>query len=699
MSPRMSKALTRVCVIGLFLSPFNIFFANVSPVVKPVATGPITYAEIGDKMIGALSAMNQQVTQETDSYLHPLHEAEKRKLVFSILAKSNAYLISYSHEKADEALRNLVGDIELFTVLFPKINRTATVFGEGVFAKMVATPTFDVDVLHRRQAFVQKLIEDEVFFEQVAAQINKLKKAEQGILAYWREEDKTSKELVKSFYYNNSFTKGYNNSANALELAARLDNFWSAFPLIADVVQTACLRYMFNQKIDPISTTEALRRAFNSYYNPMAIWTEWGEYEAGKHDDYLKKIFSQLPLKDSGESVAELARKTAILNSKAQLMMLPWNFWSKWQTFKSVKSAMSLRTNAMCRLQEQLMSVATLVDVVGQFEALARHDAVFADAIITRKNMGTLHVKAKESKDLALLLKTLKTSTFKGSPSFFSYAGRILLAHRLMETEKDHFCGVLETCGEIDACLSIARVLKEFKDERVHYSFAQYSDAATPYTKMTNFWNPMVSHTVVVPNSLELGAMSQKRSVVVTGSNTGGKSTLLKGMLITVLLAQTLGIGPADDIVLTPYIYIGSSLNIVDNTEGGKSLFQAEVDRAISLMKASEFFMGIGHCFLVVDELFRGTGPERAEVETYNCAKTLITHPNTSLVLATHFIKKVTTLEAELHGLCKNYKIEVKVGADGKLIRPFKLEEGVNSSNVAGNILDNALVNNRINKS
>ncbi len=40
--------------------------------------------------------------------------------------------------------------------------------------------------------------------------------------------------------------------------------------------------------------------------------------------------------------------------------------------------------------------------------------------------------------------------------------------------------------------------------------------------------------------------------------------------------------------VITPFDYFGSSMNIVDNTAQGKSLYQAEVDRAAGLIKAAE---------------------------------------------------------------------------------------------------------------
>jgi DNA mismatch repair ATPase MutS len=178
--------------------------------------------------------------------------------------------------------------------------------------------------------------------------------------------------------------------------------------------------------------------------------------------------------------------------------------------------------------------------------------------------------------------------------------------------------------------------------------------------------------------------------MILTGSNTGGKSTVLKGIAFNGLLAQTLGIVAADKAVVTPFSFLGISLNIVDNIAGGKSLFQSEIDRAVGLVNAAALFTGKGHCLLVVDELFRGTTPDRAQEQTYEFAQRFASFKNTIYILATHFVDKVTQLEVSTGGECKNYKIEIKRDADGALQRTFKLVEGINTSNVAADILDTA---------
>ncbi len=90
-------------------------------------------------------------------------------------------------------------------------------------------------------------------------------------------------------------------------------------------------------------------------------------------------------------------------------------------------------------------------------------------------------------------------------------------------------------------------------------------------------------------------------------------------------------------------------------------------------------------------ELFRGTSPEKADKETYECAKHLFNLDNTCFILATHYFTHPTTLEAETRGVVKNYKVDAYINENGKIVRTFKLEEGISKNNIAGNILDDAL--------
>src|SRR5262249_2944427 len=160
--------------------------------------------------------------------------------------------------------------------------------------------------------------------------------------------------------------------------------------------------------------------------------------------------------------------------------------------------------------------------------------------------------------------------------------------------------------------------------------------------------NPIVNPETVVTNNLELGAVGKDRNMIVTGANTGGKSTLIKAIMINMLFAQTIGIVPSSTATITPCAFLVSSLNVVDNTADGDSLFKAEVNRAKLLIKvALQMKQENKPCFMILDELFRGTRPEKADQLTHECGMKLVNCPTTSFILATHYLNQPIKLEKE----------------------------------------------------
>ncbi|HSW70649.1 MAG TPA: hypothetical protein VLH77_01565, partial [Gammaproteobacteria bacterium] len=126
----------------------------------------------------------------------------------------------------------------------------------------------------------------------------------------------------------------------------------------------------------------------------------------------------------------------------------------------------------------------------------------------------------------------------------------------------------------------------------------------------------------------------------------------------------------------------------------GDSLYQAEVKRTSMLIKAAEYMARQGKlCFIIMDEMFRGTRPEKADQETYNCGKRFAGMGNVSFILATHYLNNPIKLEAETNGLCKNYKVDAYATEGGAIVRPYKLEPGVTTSNIASELLNNELGN------
>jgi DNA mismatch repair ATPase MutS len=90
--------------------------------------------------------------------------------------------------------------------------------------------------------------------------------------------------------------------------------------------------------------------------------------------------------------------------------------------------------------------------------------------------------------------------------------------------------------------------------------------------------------------------------------------------------------------------------------------------------------------FTIIDEMFRGTGPEHAEVLSHSYAKKLARYPNAIVIESTHY-PKLVKLEEETNGEYKNYKMDILQQEDGTLHRPYKMTDGYTLVNIADQIL------------
>jgi len=147
--------------------------------------------------------------------------------------------------------------------------------------------------------------------------------------------------------------------------------------------------------------------------------------------------------------------------------------------------------------------------------------------------------------------------------------------------------------GEVDAAISVAS-LRAGSDGWVRPRFQpSWSGAA-----MSG-----LEHTLVVgavPNAITLGP---PHGVLVTGSNMSGKSTFLRTVGVTAVMAQSINTCFATA-YCAPVVSVRSCIGRGDDLVAGKSYYLVEVEEVLSRVKASA--SAEPHLFLF-DELFRGT--------------------------------------------------------------------------------------------
>lgn len=152
---------------------------------------------------------------------------------------------------------------------------------------------------------------------------------------------------------------------------------------------------------------------------------------------------------------------------------------------------------------------------------------------------------------------------------------------------------VIATVGEIDAAISVAS-LRAGSQTWVRPRF----DSRLVRTALSGIRHPLVADAV--PNSIELGP---PHGVLVTGSNMSGKSTFLRTVGVTVVMAQSINTCFAAGYT-APVFAVQSCIGRADDLVAGKSYYVVEVEEVLARVRASASERP--HLFLF-DELFRGT--------------------------------------------------------------------------------------------
>ena len=177
--------------------------------------------------------------------------------------------------------------------------------------------------------------------------------------------------------------------------------------------------------------------------------------------------------------------------------------------------------------------------------------------------------------------------------AFLLDANGVYFGARALSEHRTGLLRLVMAIGEVDAAISVA----SFRAGRNDWARPHLQPACTPAT-LADIRHPLVADAVPNSISLELGG-----GVLITGSNMSGKSTFLRTVGVTTVLAQTLNTCLATTYD-APVFNVRTCIGRSDDLVTGKSYYIAEVESLLGLVTASTG--AVPHLFLL-DELFRGT--------------------------------------------------------------------------------------------
>ncbi|MBC9130534.1 DNA mismatch repair protein MutS [Frischella sp. Ac13] len=152
-----------------------------------------------------------------------------------------------------------------------------------------------------------------------------------------------------------------------------------------------------------------------------------------------------------------------------------------------------------------------------------------------------------------------------------------------------------------------------------------------------------VLKTPFIANSLLLSP--NRRMLIITGPNMGGKSTYMRQAALIVLLTYIGSFVPASKAVIGPVDRIFTRIGASDDLASGRSTFMVEMTETANIMhNATE------QSLVLMDEIGRGTSTYDGLSLAWACAENLANHIKAMTLFATHYFE-LTQLPNHINGI------------------------------------------------
>jgi DNA mismatch repair protein MutS len=588
----------------------------------------------------------EKIKQQIDPKKQLLTPRETQETAFAIVSSNYNFDTDIIDSSCIDKLEIILGGENntqhLFGNIFKHINTTS---GKAYAALTFCHPTSDINTLQNRQQAIINLHDQTRFLQRVDISLKKISSFEAKSHMFWHTKPAVNQELLKFSYFGQQFDvanilKTLNTNTAALEITNK--------------------------------TYSVISCAIGTFYFPALF--AWTVREQAKAMNLPFSEIKKAIIKELG-ALPPAAKVGIIIPVALQGLMI-------YSTAMSLQSSQEMYNH----LQNILIVLSSHITELKKVGSLINKNKELIAYLPSLQPLADFNNTAKHSANLNKLLGMLDTNTFQGESSFFSITGRVLAAYELMKQVKDELAPAFAAAGELDMYVALAKLYAEHKNKTARYCLVNFLENNTaPVIEAERFWNPFINADTVIVNDIAFDGSCPNS--ILTGPNTGGKSTVIKAIMLNVLMAQTFGMAPSASLTITPFSKLNCFMNISDDIATGASLFKSEVMRAKKLLDLVQSLKKNEFSFVIIDEVFTGTSPKEGEQAALGFAKKVGSYSNNISIIATHYPKMVD-LETEINSYYRNHHVEILRNEDGSLHRTFKLKNGPTFMNVAFDILE-----------
>ncbi len=615
---------------SLYITVGNLVLEAEDHVVKPVLT---TQGEKKEE---------KSDKEKVSEMIKPLSSNHKKEIVFNLLARQGQLqkTVNVIEPYVLHELNVICGSENSKKLnLFSQVNKTQTTFGSAVLARMIAEPQVDKALLTQRQNMVKTLIDNKHTAESLNNAFKLIGEHESNLLHLWGPSAQLDPMLTMRVYFPKGWFSRFNTKPGALQTVRTLNLVGAGLATVEFLAGMAFLHvYPFFAR-----RTETTYDAANYTFRERSV-----------------KAFSPLGATLFSLGVGGIADALGIF------------------MLKKLHDEVKLTNYITYTLHERMRSIREIIGALTKiYEVVSPHKGLIAGIKAFKKLEIFIENPYRLSGDLDKLITLLNDPVFEHKAQWYSNLGKVLAAHTLLHEVKDLFVDILEAAGELEAYLSVAHVIKEHKDKRVEFSFVEFVDNKTPYVELVNVWNPLLDSKLAVTETITFGKPEHAHNIMLTGPHGGGKSTFMKSVAYSMILAQTFGIAPARKARITIFNKLNSYANIKEDLAVGQSTFMAEKKRVDETLAVLTGLKEGQLSFTVMDEVFKGTMEAEGSVRLHRFGKAIAHIPESMCIIATHF-ERPAHLEEETNGEFTNYHVGLIEQDDHTFHRTFKLVKGKN---------------------
>ena len=219
--------------------------------------------------------------------------------------------------------------------------------------------------------------------------------------------------------------------------------------------------------------------------------------------------------------------------------------------------------------------------------------------------------------------------------------------------------------GNIEASIAILSLRKIYP----YYSIPEFDDNYR--INAQEIFHPLIEN--FVSNDVDFN-----QNILLTGSNASGKSTYVKSIAISAILAQSINTAFAKSFVMKKGNVL-TSMAIKDSIIDGDSYFIAEIK---SLKRIIEDIKSGNKSYYFIDEILRGTNTLERISASSSIIDYLDKHKSLSFI-ATHDLELTKMMEDKVRNI--HFKEDI---IDNKVVFTYKLQEGPSNTRNAIKLLE-----------